>query len=213
MMGSSATTRKGVCTRGPALRSASSAIMVPMITVPVAVSSAKNKVFQATPQRTPPLRQLRPQMRSWPMRSKIAENAHCPSSFKKAPYKALVTGKAINNNNNTEQLTTAEAMNKSPLKNPRRATPNAVIITSASKATKAPMPIPNWLTPSSPNWVFNTAKDQPLAPIMKPLSSSPRNPTHPPARSQELCGLPGGTSSPIPAKPKPNSPSANQTRP
>jgi hypothetical protein len=73
--GQQAITRSGPCTRGPALRSASRAIMVPMMTVPVAVSSARNKRVPGHPQRTPPARQLKPQTRSLPMRSKIAVSA------------------------------------------------------------------------------------------------------------------------------------------
>ena len=82
-------------------------------------------------------------MRSLPMRSKIAVNDHLPSSVKNAPYSALETGNAMNISNKTVQLKTADAMNKSPLKKPRRAMPKALIITNASSTTNAPMPMPN----------------------------------------------------------------------
>jgi hypothetical protein len=123
MIGSRATTRSGVCTRALALRSAISAIMVPNTVVPVAVHRARNSVFQATPQRSPPARQFSPQTRSLPMRSCSASKDHWPCSLRNAPCSALTTGNAMNSSSSTEQPTTAEATNRSPLKNPSRATP------------------------------------------------------------------------------------------
>ena len=71
MIGSSASAFSGRFSRC-APRSATSAIIVPSTVVPVAVSSARNSVFQATPQRTPPARQPRPQLRSLKTRSTSA---------------------------------------------------------------------------------------------------------------------------------------------
>ena len=212
MIGNRATTRSGVCTRALALRSAISAIMVPSTVVPVAVQRARNSVFQATPQRSPPTRQFSPQTRSLPMRSCSASRDHCPCSLRKAPCNALTTGNAMNSSSSTEQPTTAEATNRSPLKKPSRATPKAAIITSASKATKAPMPIPNWFSASSPNPLLRISNDQPLAPIMKPLASSPPKPNTPPARNQRPCALPGGTARPMAATTSPSTPRSSQTR-
>ena len=136
----------------------------------------------------------------------------CPSSVRKAPYSALVTGNAMNSSSSTEQPTTAEAMNRSPLKKPRRATPNAAIITSASRATKAPMPMPNWLTASvaqcavealerpafgadheatdhQPGKTQQAARQQPAAPA--PCRAAPSDPRPPaparPARRAARC--------------------------
>ena len=116
MMGSKAITRKGVWMRALALRSAIKAIIVPKMVVPVAVSSARKSVFHATPQRTPPTRQFRPQTRSLPMRLNRAVMDQRPSSVRNAPYRALVTGNAMNKSSITEQPSTADAMNRSPLK-------------------------------------------------------------------------------------------------
>ena len=68
MIGSSASAFSGRFRRAPP-RSATSAIIVPSTVVPVAVSSARKSVFQATPQRTPPARQPSPQVRSLKIRS------------------------------------------------------------------------------------------------------------------------------------------------
>ena len=212
-MGSKATTRSGVWMRRLALRSAIRAIMVPSTVVPVAVHSARNRVFQATPQRTPPARHARPQTRSLPMRWYSAMTDQWPSSFRKAPYRALVTGNAMNMTSSTEHPTTAEAMNRSPLKKPRRATPKAKIITSASRATKAPMPMPNWLTASAPQAVLRRSNDQPLAPIMKPLATRPANPSRPPAMNHRPCALPGGSVRPTAARASPARPTSSQVRP
>ena len=91
MMGNSAMTRSGPCQRR-APRSAIRAIMVPRMVVPVAVSSASTKVFQATPQLVPPDRQPRPQIRSVNTRPKKAVMDQWPSSVMKAPASALPTG-------------------------------------------------------------------------------------------------------------------------
>ncbi len=79
MIGSSASTRSGVCQRLPP-RSAIRAISVPRKVVPAAVSSASTSVFHATPQRTPPARHPRPQTRSVNTRTKKAASERCPSS-------------------------------------------------------------------------------------------------------------------------------------
>ena len=199
--------------RGPALRSAISAIMVPNMVVVAAVIKPKNNVFHATPQRWPPAKQFKPQMRSLPMRSKIAVIDHLPSSVKNAPYSALETGKAMNKSNNTAQPNTADAMNKSPLKKPRRAMPNAMIITKASNATNAPMPIPNWFNASSPNCVLNASNCQPFAPIKNPLTNRPKKPIPPPAMNQLPCVLPAGTAKPIAAMIRPTKPMSNHFLP
>ena len=91
MMGSSAITRSGPCQR-LLPRSAISAISVPRKVVPAAVSSASTSVFQATPQAAPPVTQPTPQMRAVKTRSAKAPRDHCPSSLKKAPASALLTG-------------------------------------------------------------------------------------------------------------------------
>ncbi|MDT4825186.1 hypothetical protein FQZ97_584630 [compost metagenome] len=91
MIGSSASTRNAPCPRRLP-RSAISAISVPRKVVPAAVSSASTSVFHATPQRTPPARQPRPQMRSVNTRAAKAAIDHCPSSLKKAPDSARLTG-------------------------------------------------------------------------------------------------------------------------
>ena len=213
MMGNSATTRKGPCRRALAPRSAISAIMVPSAVVPVAVHSARNKVFQATPQRWPPARHDSPQTRSLPMRSCKASSDHCPCSFRNAPCRALTTGKAMNSTSSTEQPTTAEATNRSPLKKPSRATPNDEIITSASRARKAPMPMPNWLRSNSPSHRLRNSNDHPRAPIMKPNASRPANPSTPPASNQRPWALPGGTARPMAATHNPARPTASHTRP
>ena len=181
--------------------------------VPVAVSSARNSVFHATPQRTPPVRQFKPHTRSLPMRSKMAVIDQRPSSFKNAPYSALVTGKAMNITSMTAQPNTAEAMNKSPLKKPLRARPKAVIIKSASKAKNAPMPMPNWLMASSPNCAFRKANDQPLEPIVNAVIKRPRKPTKPPATNQFPCARPAGIDSPTAAITSPIKPTSNHLRP
>ncbi len=214
-MGNSAITRSGVCTRGPALRSAISAIIVPSTVVPTAGSNARNSVFQATPQRTPPARQFRPHTRSLPMRLKIAPNDPRPTSVKNAPYSALVTGNAMNSTRITEQPNTADAMKRSPLKYPLRATPKAVIMMSARSTTNAPMPMPmpNWWIASSPNWLFSESNAQPLAPIMKALASRPRKPISPPAKNQWLCPRPTGTARPTAASSSPATPNSSHLRP
>ena len=91
MMGSMASTRSGPCRR-TLPRSAISAIMVPRMVVPVAVSRASMSVFQATPQRTPPATQPTPQLRSLAMRVHSAGSDHAPSSVSKAACSAFVTG-------------------------------------------------------------------------------------------------------------------------
>ena len=146
MMGNMANTFSGLAYCLLA-RSAISAIKVPSTTVDVAVIKPKNKVFHATPQRCPPTTQLRPKLRSLAIRPHMAHGAKVllPSSacVKKAALSAFSTGNIMNSVSNAPQPSTAAAMNKSPLKKPRRAVPNAVNITSATKATTAPQPIPN----------------------------------------------------------------------
>jgi uncharacterized caspase-like protein len=125
MMGSSAITFSGLNPRsGAAL--GHQAIMVPMMVVPVAVSRRENKVFQATPQRTPPVTQLKPQTRSWPTRSKIAPSDQLTVFVQKAPYSALSHRKGDEQCQQHRAAHHAAATNRSPLKKPRRAMPKAV---------------------------------------------------------------------------------------
>lgn len=91
MIGSSASTRSAPWPR-LLPRSAIKAIRVPRKVVPAAVSSASTSVFQATPQRTPPARQPTPQMRSANTRAAKAVIDQRPSSSRKAPASALLTG-------------------------------------------------------------------------------------------------------------------------
>ncbi len=97
-------------------RSAYSAISVPITVVPAAVSRARNSVFQATPQRTPPARQPRPQTRSCARRSASAAKDGCPASSRKAPSRLLPTGSATNSSSSALHSTTAPATNRSPRK-------------------------------------------------------------------------------------------------
>ncbi len=78
-MGSMASALSGRARRVPP-RSAHSAMSVPMKVVPAAVSSARYKVFQATPQRMAPPTQPRPQMRSVPRRCHSAAGENSPMS-------------------------------------------------------------------------------------------------------------------------------------
>jgi hypothetical protein len=80
----------------------------------------------------------------------MAPIAKPPSSRKKAALNALSTGNTMNSASRLAQPTTAAATNRSPLKNPRRATPNAASMSSAVSATKPPQPMPGWRAPSSP---------------------------------------------------------------
>ena len=187
--------------------------MVPRTVVPKAVASARNRVFQATPQLAPPPRQPRFQIRGSPIRWKMASGDHCPASVRKAPESALATGKAMNRPSRAKQVVTAAATNRSPRKKPRRASPKAKMTVSASSATKAPTPMPNWLTLSSPKAVLRKSNDQPRAPIAKPQIPSPSKPPSPPPSSQKLCVRPGGAKKPTAAKPSPSSPSSSHDRP
>ena len=146
MIGSMASTLSGLAYRWLA-RSAISAINVPNTTVNVAVINPRNKVFQATPQRWPPTTQLRPKLRWLAMRPHIAQGAKVlvPSSVcvKNAALSALSTGNIMKSANSAAQPSTAAAMNRSPLKYPRLAVPNAVNTTSDTSTTTAPQPMPN----------------------------------------------------------------------
>jgi hypothetical protein len=108
MMGSKASTFSGLLRR-LLPRSAYSAISVPMMVVPVAVSSARKSVFQATPQRTPPTRQDRPQTRSLPRRSPSAVTEGAPLSSMKAPIRLLATGRATKSSSSAAHSSTAPA--------------------------------------------------------------------------------------------------------
>ena len=115
MIGSSASTLSGLVNCFDP-RSAYSAIKVPMNVVPAAVISARNSVFQATPQRTPPTRQPSPHTRSCARRSASAPSEKLPSSARNAPIRLLPTGSATKSNSSALQNTTAPATKRSPRK-------------------------------------------------------------------------------------------------
>ena len=108
MMGNNASTPSGLVSL-LLPRSAYSAMSVPNVVVPAAVSRARNSVFQATPQRTPPTRQESPQTRSLPSLSPRALMEGAPVSSKKAPTRLLPTGSATNSSNKAEHSSTAPA--------------------------------------------------------------------------------------------------------
>ena len=175
MIGSSDSRLTGDFRRfGP--RSATSASIVPSTVVPTAVSKARKSVFQATPQRTPPARQPRPQVRSWPSRSANAASEKRPASSRKAPASATATGRATNSSSRAAQSTTEPATNASPRNRPVPARPQPSSISRASRVSAPPRPMPCWPAASVPNAAFIQANDQPVAPIEKPLARMPNRP-------------------------------------
>ena len=186
---------------------------VPSSVVLVAVIKPRNSVFQATPQRWPPARHDRLKLRSCAMRSHTTASENGPSSRKNAADSALSTGNTMNSASRLPQPTTAAATNRSPLKKPRRATPNDSSTSSADSTTNPPQPMPGWRAPSSPRLVFIHSNAQPRAPIAKPLSSRAASPSAPPATSRAPCLRPAGRQAPRPATTSPARPSHSQGRP
>jgi len=195
------------------VRSAISAISVPSTVVLVAVMSPRNKVFNATPHRCPPVRQASPKLRSLAMRSKTTVAANWPSSVRNALASALRMGKTMNRASRPAQPSTAAATNRSPRKKPRRAKPNAVSITSATRATAPPQPMPGCRAPISPNDCASISNAQPRAPIRKPLASSASRAAPAPTTSHAPWRRPGGSSAATAAAARPATPSASQGRP
>ena len=187
---------------------------VPSSVVLAAVISPRNRVFHATPQRWPdPFRHARPKLRSCAIRSHITASEKGPSSRKNAALKALSTGNTMNSASRLPLHNTAAATNRSPLKKPRRASPNAASTSSAASARKAPQPMPGWRAPSSPQLCATHSQAQPRAPMAKPLTSSPSKPSPPPNSSTAPCLRPAGMSDAAPATARPISPSHSQGRP
>ena len=116
MIGSMANALSGFFKRLLLPRSATKAISVPSTVVPAAVSKAKNKVFHATPQLTPPAKQPSPQTRTVPMRSHTAPNANSPPSLYSAAISDLPTGNTTNKANKAVQPITEADTNTSPRK-------------------------------------------------------------------------------------------------
>ena len=144
MMGNMARMLSGLASAF-ASRSAQSAIKVPRNVVPVAVSSARPSVFQATPQRPWPLMHPSPQMRAVPIRSQRAPMEKSPSSLSTLPIKDLRTGYTTNSASKAVQHNTAPATNASPLNPPRRATPMESSASRLTINTMAPHPMPGWV--------------------------------------------------------------------
>ena len=154
MRGSSASPFSRRRVRPPAPRSAHSAMKLPSTVVLRAVSAARNSVFQATPQRTPPTTHASPQTRSLPMRAARAARAASeawPASSTKAPASDCSTGHATNSSSAALHTTTAEATKGSARKAPRRAMPVPSSTSSAAATTKPPQPMPGWPCASAPN--------------------------------------------------------------
>ena len=212
MIGSSASAFNGLARRrGP--RSANSAIKVPISVVPVAVINARNSVFQATPQRTPPARQARPQTRSWPSRSAKAPADHWPASSSNAPTSALATGSATNRASKVLHSSTAQATNRSPLNAPNRARPAPSSINSDTSTTAPPMPMPGWPLAKGPNSLASVANDQPCAPMAKPATSRPASAPPAPSDSSQPCSPAAGSrQARVPAS-RPAAPRPSQGRP
>ncbi len=143
MIGKSARALSGRFRR-VAPRSATSAIMVPRSVVPVAVNRARKSVFQATPQRSPPARQPRPQTGSVAIRPASATSENRPVSSTNAPARARATGKATKSSSSATQQTIALAVKASPRTQPSLAVPAPRRSSDASSVSAPPRPMPGW---------------------------------------------------------------------
>ena len=198
MIGSIASTFSGRASRCEP-RSAYKAISAPSTVVPVAVISASASVFHATPQRTPPATQPRPQMRSCPSRSASTRADHAPSSSTNAPIRLLPTGSATNSSSNATDSTTAPATNRSPRNRPSRASPAPSSMTSTSTTQAPPSPMPNCPDGNAPNSPCSHANDQPRSPIANPAPSTPTSPATAAVASTRPCARPLGSHAPTSA--------------
>ncbi len=195
MMGSIATTRSGRAKRRWP-RSAARAMSVPSKVVVAAVSTPRNKVFQATPQREPPATQARLKLRSLAMRATNRAMASRPSSSMKAPASAFITGKTMNRASSAAAQTTQAETNRSPRKKPRRARPKLPRTSSAASASAAPQPRPGCRTGNA-----------------KPAASSRTTPPKPPASSSSPCARPGRRAAATAHAPSPAMPLQTHGRP
>ncbi len=148
MIGSTISTRSSLFALKP-VRVAISAKASPSEVQHVAVESASISVFQATPQRVPPVTQPRPQIFSVDRRAWNADSENSPLLSSIAETRIRRTGKNVNTTTSDATATTLPATKASPLKKPRAASPSANSIANDATTSAAPSPTPYCPTASA----------------------------------------------------------------
>ena len=178
MIGSTVSMRSAPLRRKP-VRVAISAKARPSTVEPTPTSTARNSVFQATPQRRPPARQSSPQTEVSVNLSRNAAGEKPPALSWKALARIVVTGKntkiAISATTSAIEATTKT----SPRHQARAASPWQSSIRKASPTSAAPKPMPPWRGPGAPKRSASQAALQPRCPMAKPSATSQARPRRP----------------------------------
>ena len=161
------------------VRVAMSAKARPSTVDPTPTTTARKSVFQATPQRRPPVRQSSPQTEVSVNLSRNAAGEKPPALSWKALARIVVTGKntkiAISATTRAIEATTKT----SPRHQARAASPSQSSIRKASPTSAAPKPMPPWRGPGAPKRSASQAALQPRCPMAKPSTMSQTRPRRP----------------------------------
>ena len=145
------------------VRVAISAKARPSAVVPTPTSTARNSVFQATPQRRFEVMQSSPQIewsKNFAQRIRRARaRRNCPS--RRWPGSST-TGKKTKMTVSATTLPIAPTTKASPRHQPRAASPWQSSIRNDAAVSAAPKPMPAWLGPGAPNMAARNAQLQPL---------------------------------------------------
>ena len=149
----------------------------PRAVVPAPQASARKSVFQATPQRPPPVRQRRLQIFSADSRSTTSTGMKAPSPSWKACNRMRRMGQAVKSRIEAATVVTAPATKASPPKAPRSASPIDRSASSAIKTSAPPAPMPTCRVSSSPNSAVSQSVVQPRRPMPSACATNKTSPT------------------------------------